>query len=371
VPVTSRTTRLFLGIRTQCVQCHDHPFSGKWGQQHFWGINAFFRQVDADGRPTMMAAKKVKGTVGVMQYKITDNVLFNTKGIVPYERRNAVLLYTDPRFLDEKKIKKGSELSRREELANFITHDPDFGRAFVNRMWGHFFGKSFTRDSVDDFGDHNPVSHPELLDKLGEDWTKKYGHNPKAVIRWICNSQAYGLKTTANKYNDKPEDEVFFARMLLKPMTPEQLFESVMTACESKVAKNKEEHRAKKKALLDQLIVNFGNDEGEEGNFNGTVIQALLLMNGQEINSEIMSKDGTVAAAIREAGATPKTALQYLYKAALSREPTPAELAHMMSAKMRLLPREKGPQNTPAAWEGYYQDIFWALLNSNEFILNH
>src|SRR5205085_4670550 len=60
VPVTSRTTRLFLGLRTQCVQCHDHPFNGEWSQRHFWGINAFFRQVDPDGRPSMMAKKPKK-----------------------------------------------------------------------------------------------------------------------------------------------------------------------------------------------------------------------------------------------------------------------------------------------------------------------
>jgi hypothetical protein len=59
VPATSRTTRLFLGIRTQCVQCHNHPFNGEWKQENFWGINAFFREVDTPrGRPTMMIKKK-------------------------------------------------------------------------------------------------------------------------------------------------------------------------------------------------------------------------------------------------------------------------------------------------------------------------
>jgi hypothetical protein len=374
VPVTSRTTRLFLGIRTQCVQCHDHPFNGEWGQRHFWGINAFFRQVETTGRPNMMMVKKAKIKAPDMQYTVTDNPLLNTKGIVPYERPNSILLYIDPSFLDGRKIKKGTELTRRQELANFITKSPDFSKAFVNRTWGHFFGKSFTKDAVDDFGDHNPVSHPELLKRLSEDWAKKYSHNPKVLIRWICNSQAYGLKTTANKYNDKPDDEVFFARMLLKPMTPEQLFESLMTAAESKIAKNKEEHRAKKKAWLDQLIVNFGNDEGGEGGYSGTVIQALLLMNGQEINTEIMANDGTVAAALRESkNFSHQAAMDYLYKAALTRPPTEAEMKKLLSDKIRLLPPRPttGPQNTPAAWEGYYQDIFWALLNSNEFILNH
>jgi Protein of unknown function (DUF1549)/Protein of unknown function (DUF1553) len=388
VPVTSRTTRLFLGIRTQCVQCHDHPFNGEWNQEHFWGINAFFRQVKTpDGRPVMMA-KKVKGKVGAMQYKVEDDKGFNVKGLIPYERRNAIVMYTDPKFLDGRSIPAESEKSRREELANFIvtwtdptTKSPYFAKAFVNRMWGHLMGKSFTKDAVDDFGEHNPSSFPTildddgkvkhlgLLDKLAKDWAEKYHHDPKVLIRWICNSQAYGLSTITNKYNDKPDDEVFFARMLLKPMTPEQLFESLMTATESKIAKNKEELREKKKAWLDQLIVNFGNDEGEEASYSGTVVQALLLMNGQDINAEIMGREGTVSYAIAARGTSPDRVIDYLYKAALTRPPTKTELAHMLNPNMRNL--RMGFPNTPDAWRGYYEDIFWALLNSNEFILNH
>ena len=45
VPITSRVTRLFLGIQTNCIQCHDHPFNPEWKQDNFWGVNAFFRQI--------------------------------------------------------------------------------------------------------------------------------------------------------------------------------------------------------------------------------------------------------------------------------------------------------------------------------------
>jgi hypothetical protein len=94
VPVTSRTTKLFLGLRTQCVQCHDHPFNGDWEQKHFWGVNAFFRQTTASGRPGMMAVKK-KGVVG-QQFRVSDDKNLNPKGIISFERRSGVLLYTDP-----------------------------------------------------------------------------------------------------------------------------------------------------------------------------------------------------------------------------------------------------------------------------------
>jgi hypothetical protein len=374
VPVTSRTTRLFLGIRTQCVQCHDHPFNGEWRQDHFWGINAFFRQVDTNGRPTMMVAKKKVKGVPTQQFGVKDNPGFNIKGLVPYERRNGVLLVTDPSFLDGKKIPRGSQAPRREVLAKFVTKSPNFSKAFVNRMWGHFMGKSFTKDGVDDFGEHNPASHPELLDKLAEDWVK-YNHNPKTVIRWICNSRPYGLTSVSNRFNDKMEDETLFARMLLKPMTPEQMFDSLMTATQAKINQSKDDKRALRADWLSLLSSNFGNDEGEESSYSGTVVQALLLMNGVDLNKAIMDKEnGTVAVVLKmrafSANAAPR-ALTDLYLAALSRPPTKAEMEHMLSPKMFAYIRTPGAMNSPQFWTGYYQDIFWALLNSNEFVLNH
>ncbi|MCS7045548.1 MAG: DUF1549 and DUF1553 domain-containing protein [Gemmataceae bacterium] len=371
VPVTSRTTRLFLGLRTQCVQCHDHPFNGEWEQKHFWGINAFFRTVDTPrGRPQMMVNQKKKG-VKEAQRELRDNPNFNVGGLVQYERRNATVYYTKATFLDGKKPKLDGGTSRRKELARFIVTSPYFGKVFVNRMWHHFFGKSLTKDTPDDFGDHNPPTHPELLDRLAEDWTSKYNHDPKALVRWICNSRAYGLSSVANKYNDKPEDEVFFARMLLKPMSPEQLFDSLMTATAAKASQDKNERGALRSQWLDQLVVNFGNDEGEEGTFNGTVVQALMLMNGREMNEAIMDpKVGTVAEVARTKGFT-VAGLQRLYLAALNRPPTQKELNKILNDKTFGSLVDRTGKLHPGTPISYYQDIFWSLLNSAEFILNH
>ena len=379
VPVTSRTTKLFLGLRTQCVQCHDHPFNGEWEQKHFWGINAFFRASDAPlGRPQgMTPQKKGKGIKELARRDLVDRTDLNSDGKVKYERRNATIYFTKASFLDGKRIPEDASGSRREQLAKFVTNSPYFGKVFVNRMWHHFFGKSFTKDAPDDFGEHNPASHPELLDRLAEDWAKKYNHNPKDLVRWICNSRAYGLSSVAHKGNDKLEDEIFFARMLLKPMTPEQLFDSLTTATEAKLAREltgaeKEKREKDREEWLDQLVVNFGNDEGEEGTFNGTVVQALMLMNGDKLNNAVMDPTlGTVAAALRERATNPRKAMEKLYLAALNRPPTAMEYAKILdNPKQRELPRV--PANAPSAsWAAYYQDIFWAILNSNEFILNH
>lgn len=371
VPVTSRTTRLFLGLRTQCTQCHDHPFNEEWRQMHFWGVNAFFRQVDAPkGRPlTFMKKKGIEP-----QLELSDNASFNKEGIVPYERRNGLLQFTKAVFLDGQKLPTKAE-SRRYELARFITKNEYFAKAFVNRTWGHFLGRSFIKE-VDDFGSHNEVSHPALLDKLAKDFID-YKYDPRALMRWIANSKAYGLSSIANSTNDKLDAEPYFSRMILKAMSPEQLFESLMTATDAKVGKTRDNKRDLREQWLTKLIVNFGDDEGSEGSFNGTVVQALLMMNGKEINDAITDKEhGTVAAVLKKNGVAPARAravMHQLYLAALNRPPAEKEYRKILSSEMMKLPRlpNPTPREMDAFYTAFYQDLFWALLNSNEFILNH
>jgi hypothetical protein len=367
VPVTSRAMRLFMGLRIQCAQCHDHPFADEWRQHHFWGVNAFFRQVDApNGRPNAMMKKKGPGP---NQPTLVDNPDFNAEGLVPYERRNGLVEFQKAVFLDGRKGKAKAG-QRREELAEMVTSSEYFAKTFINRMWGHFFGRSFTKDP-DDFGEHSPVSHPALLEKLAKDWASKGKYDPRTIIRWICNSRAYGLSSVANKTNDKSDAEPFFSRMLLKAMTPEQLFESLMVATDAKVGQDKDKRRDLREKWLEKLIVNFGDDEGSEGSFNGTVVQALLMMNGQEINNAITDREhGTVAVFLKRKGVTPRTAMHDLYMAALNRPPSDAEYSRILNPRMVNLPR-LNPRRDMNFYHAFYQDLFWALLNSNEFILNH
>ncbi len=376
VPVTSRTTRLFLGLRTQCTQCHDHPFNDDWKQEHFWSMNAFFRQVDApSGRPTIMVKKKKKGMMGLGQHELVDNPNFNKDGIVGYERRNGTRLFTRAKFLDGTKLPKNVR-NRREELAKFVTGSPYFAKAFVNRLWAHFMGRAFTKDP-DDFGEHSPPSHPELLDNLAQTWATKYKYDIRSLVRWICNNRAYGLSSVANETNDKQEDEKFFSRMLLKALSPEQLFESLMIATEAKVGQTKEKKQNLRETWLTKLVVNFGDDEGSEGTFNGTVVQALLMMNGQDINTAIMDKEHGIAAQVikRHSGkgmTGMKLAMRDLFLAALNRPPTEKEYERMLDPRrMALRPSQPYTQFDRNFYIGFYQDLFWALLNSNEFILNH
>src|SRR5262249_10130669 len=131
---------------------------------------------------------------------------------------------------------KHKGLARREELARMLIEHDNFSKAIVNRMWGIFFGRGIV-NPVDDFNDNNQPSHPELLEELGKRF-KHYNYDLKKLIRWIAHSDAYHLSYVANRSNDSVEKETTFSRMMLKSMSPEQLFESLMVATRAEAAEN-------------------------------------------------------------------------------------------------------------------------------------
>jgi len=351
VPVTARTTRLFLGIQTQCTQCHDHPFNpGK--QLNFWGVNAFFRQVDRKGA---MAMRDREPPV----LELTDDPSLDSSGMVFYENRRGVVWSTKPYFFLDKVRLSSPETNRRQKLAELITSSDYFQKAYVNRMWMHFMGRAFT-NPVDDFGEHNEPSHLELLDELAAAFAH-YGYDTKPLIRWICNSNAYSLSSVANKTNASSELEPLFGRMLLKSMTPEQLFESLIVATQAEMFESKLAREKLRQEWLKDLTANFGDDEGNEVTFNGTVVQALMMMNGGNLNKAIASK-GHLVNLVKRGNAT--AILDYLYMAALNRPPTAGEAVKIMQI-YRIAPVKNKDGLS------FWQDLFWALLNSNEFILNH
>src|SRR5262249_7456134 len=147
-------------------------------------------------------------------------------------KRSGVFEETKASFLDTKdRIPSDYSGTRREALAGFIVKHDQFPKALVNRMWAHFFGRGLNEQATpDDFGDHNKLVHPELLDKLAKDFATYGRYDLKQLITWICNSRPYQLSCVANDTNGKPEHEVFFSRMLLKNMSPEQLFGSLSVA---------------------------------------------------------------------------------------------------------------------------------------------
>ena len=139
-------------------------------------------------------------------------------------------------------------------------------------------------------------------------------------------------------------------------MTPEQLVDSIFTAINAEQTKaSKEERRKLYDDWMKDFTVNFGDDEGNEATFNGTVVQALLLMNGSKLNDTTKAKAGSTAARAATMGGT--NGINHLFLAVLGRPASGNEIT-----KVRAL---------ASAGKDPLQDVLWALLNSNEFILNH
>jgi hypothetical protein len=355
VPLTSRTTRLFLGKQIQCTQCHDHP-SNDWKQLDFWGINAFFRGIKAqEVRKPNATGLEVLDHVELSDVPSDDYVRF--------DRRNGLVGIAFPRFLDGRKISQGKDVIRRTELGKLIS-DPDsdmLTQSFVNRMWAHLLGRGFV-NPVDDFGPHNPPSNPELLADLSKEF-KKSGYDIKKLIRWITASRAYQLSSLKGKAGDK--DESLFSQMQLKPMSPEQLFDSLLTATSAHRAGSSDDGHRKRDAWLQQFIFAFANDETEESNsFQGTIPQALMMMNGELMQQAISCKPGSFLGDLLEQAGHQRSPQIFMvdpiYFAALSRHPSAKEITQ---ARQYL---EANPDSLQVL-----QDLFWALLNSNEFVLIH
>jgi hypothetical protein len=357
VNLTSLSTRVFLGQQIQCTQCHDHP-SNDWKQADFWGINAFFKGVRQEDVSRTNA-------IGIDEYAFTRVEDEPTSAWSTYEKRNAIVGIAFPTFLDGRKISQDTDVNRREALGKFVTERENlqFARAMVNRTWGHFLGRGFTAP-VDDMGDHTTVSHPELLEELATAF-RDSGYNVKALMRWIVSSRAYQLTSVATK--DNVQDDSLFSHMALKPMTPEQLFDSLIAASNAHKDGGSAESDELRRRWLGQFLFTFGNDEGEEGSsFQGTIPQALMMMNGEAMARATSSRPGTTLARLKEQSLAqrrepPETVMvRGIYLAALSRYPTSAE----MTRARALI--GSSYDKMPA-----FEDLFWSLLNSNEFVLNH
>ena len=397
IPATSITSKLFLGRQVQCTQCHDHPFND-WKQSQFWGMNAFFKGTRRQGN-------------AMNGVSLSDDPAPET---IDFERRSGLMVTTMRTFFDgsrgdEKEFKvtidpfknvkqADPDTTPRQLLASFMLDPkkPYIAETQVNRLWAHFFGFGFTKP-VDDMGPHNSPSHPELVAYLAKQFQES-GYDNKRLIRWITSSEAYNLTSRSiegNEYDDPVVgNSPLFTKMYLKQFRAEQLYDSLLIAtAANEVNRNAEQAEAQRATWLRQFVQTFGTDENDESSsFNGTIPQALLLMNGQLMNNALSggrgsliekvlsSADGKLTdgetpplksararqlAALRAAKAQGKNIpakIETLFLVALARKPSDAE----MNAFNEVYRNSNYSDQTQGL-----QDVFWAVLNSNEFIINH
>jgi len=343
--MSENVAQIFMGMRIQCAQCHNHPFD-RWTQDDYYSFAAFFAQV---------------GRKQGEDYR--ETIVFNSGGgEVNHPVRGQAM---PPKFLGGA-VADVNGKDRRVVLAKWLasSDNPWFAASFANRVWAHFFGVGIV-DPVDDFRVSNPASNPELLAELGKRFTdSKY--DLKALVRDICNSRTYQRSTQRNESN--AQDERNFAHANLRRIKAENLLDAISQVTETKDKFQGLPLGARAVQIADGGTTNyflstFGRATREtvcscEVKMEPTLSQALHLLNGDTVNAKL--KQGGVVPKLLATEKFPEERLIDLYIRCLSRAPSREELDKLLPAL------REAPDQAQAL-----EDVFWALLNSREFIFNH
>ncbi|HWN95271.1 MAG TPA: DUF1549 and DUF1553 domain-containing protein [Methylomirabilota bacterium] len=363
-PVTraEATAQVFLGVRLQCAQCHNHPFD-RWSQDDYSDWASIFARVD---------------------YKILQNNRrdgldkheFNGEQIVFLAREGNVTNARNGKPASARFLGAPSKLAKDEdplrELANWVTANPLFAKSHVNRVWFHLMGRGLV-DPIDDFRPTNPPSHPELLDQLAKDFAAQK-FDLRWLIRFVMNSRAYQLSSEPNDTN--AEDELNFSHVLPRRLTAEQLLDGQHTALDVPArftgyprgmragqlpGVEAVRLRERRRSSSDTFLTLFGKPmrllscECERSS-ETTMSQAFNLVSGPEINGLLSSPDNRIHQ-MMTAGKSNQEIISDLYWWTLSRPPTQAESLEMLARADKAENRGKT-----------FEDIAWALLNAKEFV---
>ncbi len=344
--VTENVAQVFLGMRLQCAQCHNHPFD-RWTMNDYYGFAAFFSQI----------GRKASGD------DPREQVVFNSGGgevAHPVTGQNMV-----PKFPGGARPDTAGK-DRRRVVAEWITspENPYFSRNLANIVWAHFTGRGIVHE-VDDVRVSNPPANQELLDALGEKFAE-YGYDFKRLVRDICTSRAYQLGTTPNETNES--DESNFARGSLRRIRAEVLLDVISQVTETRNKFVGLPLGARAVEIADgntstYFLTTFGRASRQtvcscEVKMDPNLSQALHLINGETVQNKIA--EGAVIQRLMDAGKTDAEIITDLYLRCLSRPPSDDELKEL------LVFVAESPDKAVAL-----QDVFWALLNSQEFVFNH
>jgi hypothetical protein len=342
--LAGRTTRLFLGVRLECAECHDDRSGAGWTRRQFWEFAAFFAGLRNPERPADagLALRPAEQPAGPARIRLGE-----TK------------TWVEARFLNGGRPDWKRAVAPRALLAEWITaaDNPWFARAAVNRVWQYFFGVGLV-EPVDGFGvDDNPPSHPELLDELAYQFAA-HDFDVPYLVRAITGSRTY--QRTSRLTHAGQKDPRLFARAAVRGLSAEQLLDSVLTATGCSPVAAPPAAPFGGDTPREEFLATFADPAGEPSEARASVRQALAMMNGKFID-EVTSpkKSATLAAVVGSRTRPAARQVEELYLALLSRRPRPDELARLV--------RYAEAGDRPRA----LRDILWALLNSTEFILNH
>jgi hypothetical protein len=332
---------VFLGVNIGCAQCHNHPFAS-WKRDQFWSFAAFFgRAPNPRGRGRDATRGREPGR-NELRIPGTDKVV-------------------KAKHLDGKAPRFEQGATGRRVLVDWMTaeENPYFARAAVNRLWAHFFGTALLEPLDAMVGSADAVeSHPGVLDELAKGFTKRR-YDLRWLIRAVTGTKAYQLSSARS--HPSQDDPKQFARMALRGLSGGQLFDSIAQATGFRENTPAGRARFNLGGPRNEFLTKFAATSEKATEHQTSILQALTLMNGRLTTAATSPRQSeTLAAVIDAPFMDVGEKIETLYLASLSRKPTAKELARLK----RYVEKEDRPAEALA-------DVFWALLNSAEFSVNH
>jgi hypothetical protein len=334
------TTRVFLGVKLECAQCHSHPFA-KWTRDQFWEFAAFYASTPQNFRGAFQQAAIVDPNRREIQIPGTNKTV-----------KAKFLTGQEPNW------KEGGE--PRKVLADWITSsdNPYFARATVDQLWSYFFGVSLLEPILEP--NEEAITHADLLDEMARELVI-HKFDLKFLIQAIVHTKAYQRSSSASAKVGQEEHQLF-ARMPVRGLTPEQLYDSVLEATYQQETPaymgNPQNFFNQLQSPRAQFLAKFTSQE-KRNETQTSILQALFLMNGKAMAERLRPENNvSLGTLIRVSNPTEKK-LETLFLMVLSRLPRPEESARLV----RYI--ESGDQRRTIP------DVYWALLNSAEFMLNH
>jgi hypothetical protein len=340
--LTDLTSRYLLGVRLNCAQCHDHPFVN-WKQEEFWGMAAFFTQIQTPKRAKQVYEKGVVDDPSLTLANLKDASTLD--GYMP----------RPPTFLGGKALPPGDKTTpHRAALAQWLTtsENPYFARAMVNRTWWRLMGRAIVQP-VDDMHEGNAPSHPELLALLARSFAES-GFDLKLLTRAIVLSRAY--QRTSQSGESADQQAALFGRMAIKVLSAGQLYDSLETVCGPATKVTGIDTKQGTRWEFTQFFGDSGDPEPTA--YRRGIPHLLRQMNSGQFAGRNL--DSLVSRLNSPAGRPVDEVAADLFLAILSRRPTADELR---KAKAHL---ERSGSATAGLGE-----LAWVLLMTSEFSLNH
>jgi hypothetical protein len=343
--LAASSSRVFLGIQLQCAQCHNHPFAA-WKREQFWQFAAFFKDVAMEPvNPSQ------PGVAALSSLEDTDSLKIPETEIV-----------VKATFLDGSPLERKAGETKRDALARWISAsaNPLFAKAAVNRLWDHFIGRGLV-SPVDHLDTSGPPTQQELFDELAQQFVL-HNYDLKFLIRAITASHAYQLSSQGAA--DQSERQLAeFARMPLRRMSGDQLYASFIQATGFTPESPNRQQVVLDQSSRDDFENRFSDTSVPRTEAQTTILQALALMNGKYVAVATDLKQSRAFCAIAEAPYLDTNGrIEMLYLTALSRKPDDREIQQLSDYVAAT-----SSSNKSAA----LADVFWSVLNSAEFVLNH